>query len=179
MRTALLTIEAMSFGVIAGSIGSSARYRRARALSMFTTERSRCDHCGTTVEWRDLVPVLSWLVLGGCCRRCHRPISDTYLHAELAAGAACGAVMAAVVGSVPALASVVIVTGGAWALARGRRAPSVPGSPAVASGATQRPEQHRARHHHQHRPHGEPGAEREPVRPGPPSPDAHDPHTTR
>jgi prepilin signal peptidase PulO-like enzyme (type II secretory pathway) len=29
------------------------------------TPRSRCPHCGKPVEWRDNIPVLSWLLLRG------------------------------------------------------------------------------------------------------------------
>lgn len=32
--------------------------------------RSHCDHCGHTLSPADLVPLLSWLALGGKCRYC-------------------------------------------------------------------------------------------------------------
>jgi len=37
-------------------------------------DRSVCLHCGHTLAWYDLVPLVSWLSLGGKCRYCHRPI---------------------------------------------------------------------------------------------------------
>jgi leader peptidase (prepilin peptidase)/N-methyltransferase len=47
--------------------------------------RSACDGCGARVRPRDLVPVLSFLLLGGRCRRCHAPIDRRHLWIELAA----------------------------------------------------------------------------------------------
>lgn len=37
-------------------------------------DRSRCLHCGYTLQWYDLVPLLSWLSLKGRCRSCRQPI---------------------------------------------------------------------------------------------------------
>jgi leader peptidase (prepilin peptidase) / N-methyltransferase len=47
--------------------------------------RSRCRHCDTPLKPRDLVPVLSWLALGGRCRFCDAPISLRYPLVEGAA----------------------------------------------------------------------------------------------
>lgn len=46
--------------------------------------RSVCVHCGHELAWKDLVPVLSWLLLKGKCRYCHKPISWQYPAVELA-----------------------------------------------------------------------------------------------
>lgn len=40
--------------------------------------RSRCPRCRHQLAWYDLVPVLSWAVLGGRCRYCRTPISIQY-----------------------------------------------------------------------------------------------------
>jgi len=48
-------------------------------------DRSRCEACGRTLTPRDLVPVLSYLVLQGRCRRCRAPIPRGHLGVELAA----------------------------------------------------------------------------------------------
>lgn len=37
-------------------------------------DRSVCLHCGYTLRWYDLIPLVSWLSLGGKCRNCRRPI---------------------------------------------------------------------------------------------------------
>lgn len=39
---------------------------------------SRCPACGSPVRWRDNVPVLGWLVLGGRCRDCGAAIAARY-----------------------------------------------------------------------------------------------------
>ena len=44
---------------------------------------SICPHCHHKLMPSDLVPVLSWLWLGGKCRYCHKPISAQYPLVEL------------------------------------------------------------------------------------------------
>lgn len=46
-----------------------------------------CPHCGHELAAKDLVPVLSWLSLGGKCRYCRAPISWQYPLGELATAA--------------------------------------------------------------------------------------------
>jgi len=45
--------------------------------------RSMCPHCHHTLAAKDLVPVLSWLMLGGKCRYCRKPIAWQYPLVEL------------------------------------------------------------------------------------------------
>lgn len=45
--------------------------------------RSMCPKCSHTLAARDLIPVLSWLSLGGRCRYCHKGISWQYPAVEL------------------------------------------------------------------------------------------------
>lgn len=47
---------------------------------------SACPHCGKPLAPRDLVPVASYLALGGKCRYCEEPISIQYPIVELLAG---------------------------------------------------------------------------------------------
>lgn len=54
---------------------------KVRAISI-ANGRSRCIHCGHELAAKDLIPVLSWLSLGGKCRYCKMAIEDTPL-AEL------------------------------------------------------------------------------------------------
>lgn len=37
-------------------------------------DRSMCLHCHHTLQWYDLLPLVSWLLLGGKCRYCHKTI---------------------------------------------------------------------------------------------------------
>lgn len=45
--------------------------------------RSHCPHCRQTLRFRDLIPVLSWLRLGGRCHHCKTRISVRYPAVEL------------------------------------------------------------------------------------------------
>ncbi len=37
-------------------------------------DHSRCLNCGYRLKWYDLIPLVSWLSLGGKCRQCRKPI---------------------------------------------------------------------------------------------------------
>lgn len=37
-------------------------------------DRSRCLHCGYELKWYDLIPLVSWVSLGGKCRSCKKSI---------------------------------------------------------------------------------------------------------
>ncbi len=65
---------------------TKAARKRRRDLSI-TKGRSMCPHCGHELAAKDLVPVLSWLSLGGKCRYCQAPISWQYPVVELLTGA--------------------------------------------------------------------------------------------
>lgn len=45
--------------------------------------RSMCPRCGHELAAKDLLPVFSWLSLGGKCRYCSKPISPQYPLVEL------------------------------------------------------------------------------------------------
>lgn len=53
-----------------------AEYNRLKQLttSRAVQDRSRCLHCGYLLHWYDLMPLASWLWLGGKCRQCRKPI---------------------------------------------------------------------------------------------------------
>ena len=46
-------------------------------------DRSRCDHCRHRLSWYDLFPLLSFILLKGKCRYCHKKISFQYPFLEL------------------------------------------------------------------------------------------------
>ena len=50
------------------------------------TERSHCMSCGYQLQWYDMIPVASWLALGGRCRKCKARISPQYPIVEAANG---------------------------------------------------------------------------------------------
>lgn len=43
----------------------------------FVSERSECTHCHHVLAWYDLIPVVSWAMLRGRCRYCHKRIEDS------------------------------------------------------------------------------------------------------
>lgn len=57
--------------------------------------RSACPCCGHTLAARDLVPVLSWVLLWGRCRYCSARISSRYPVSELLTGVLCSLAYAA------------------------------------------------------------------------------------
>jgi len=69
-------------GAIVGSFANVCIHRLPRGLSV-VHPGSRCPSCGTPVAFFDNVPVVSWLLLRGRCRRCGAPISVRYPLVEL------------------------------------------------------------------------------------------------
>jgi leader peptidase (prepilin peptidase)/N-methyltransferase len=79
-------IVALPFGLGVGSFMTVAVYRLPRAESV-VRPRSKCPACGAEIGARDNVPVLSWLLLRGRCRRCGERISVEYPLLELTTAA--------------------------------------------------------------------------------------------
>lgn len=65
------------YGIVIGSFLNVCIYRIPRGESI-AKERSHCMTCGYQLRWYDLVPLFSWLALGGKCRKCKAPISPQY-----------------------------------------------------------------------------------------------------
>ena len=70
-------IVAGVWGALWGSFFNVAIYRVGLYESV-TRPRSRCGACGRMICWYDNIPILSWAILGGRCRRCRAPISVRY-----------------------------------------------------------------------------------------------------
>ena len=71
-------------GLVAGSFLATVLIRWPQRRSVLAG-RSRCDACEAPLAARDLVPVLSFLVLRGRCRRCGAAIDRRHIAVELAA----------------------------------------------------------------------------------------------
>ncbi|MFA0752841.1 MAG: hypothetical protein IMHGJWDQ_000605 [Candidatus Fervidibacter sp.] len=82
MLSALVSLFAFLFGATVGSFVNVCIYRLPRRLSLVQPP-SHCPHCGMTLTVIDLVPLLSYLWLGGKCRHCKTPISPRYFLVEL------------------------------------------------------------------------------------------------
>lgn len=48
--------------------------------------RSHCDYCKKTLRWFELIPIFSFLIQRGRCRRCRKKLSIQYPLVELATG---------------------------------------------------------------------------------------------
>jgi leader peptidase (prepilin peptidase) / N-methyltransferase len=72
-------------GLAVGSFLTVVADRFPRGASLLSPP-SHCDACGTELRPLDLVPVLSWVVLRGKCRRCHVSIGVEAPALELACG---------------------------------------------------------------------------------------------
>ena len=71
------------FGLIIGSFLNVAIFRLEKNES-FIVGRSYCPNCRHQLSWRDLFPVLSFILLSGKCRYCKKPISFQYPLVEMA-----------------------------------------------------------------------------------------------
>ncbi len=71
------------FGSFVGAFTWRLRYHKD-----WVKGRSECEHCHHKLTPLDLIPVISWLSLGGKCRYCKKPIGWTTLLLELCLGAA-------------------------------------------------------------------------------------------
>jgi len=70
-----------------GSFLNVCIYRIPRKEDIVFTP-SHCMNCGSRVKWYDLVPVISFIILGGKCRKCRIKLSKQYPLIELLNGAA-------------------------------------------------------------------------------------------
>lgn len=71
------------FGLCVGSFLNVVIYRLPREMSL-AFPGSHCTTCDYVLKWYDNIPVLSYLVLGGKCRKCRENISIRYTLVELA-----------------------------------------------------------------------------------------------
>lgn len=65
------------FGITIGSFLNVCIYRIPLHQSIVTVS-SHCMTCGRKLKWYDMIPVFSWLLLGGKCRSCKSKISLQY-----------------------------------------------------------------------------------------------------
>lgn len=74
-----------AFGAIFGSFLNVIIDRLPKGDSI-VFGRSYCDNCKKTILWMDLIPIVSYLLLSGKCRFCHKHISFYYPLVEITAG---------------------------------------------------------------------------------------------
>jgi len=91
MTTAALPGLLMAWAFAVGAaVGSFLNVVIARlpAGESVVRPRSRCPGCRTPIAWYDNLPVLSWILLRGRCRKCRIRISFRYPLVEILGGAA-------------------------------------------------------------------------------------------
>jgi leader peptidase (prepilin peptidase) / N-methyltransferase len=69
-------------GLLIGSFLNAVIHRVPREQSL-VSPGSRCPSCGYALRWYDNIPVASYLMLGGRCRKCRQTISIRYPIVEL------------------------------------------------------------------------------------------------
>ncbi len=74
------------FGLVLGSFFNVLIYRVPAGQSI-VTPGSHCPHCGYELRTKDLIPILSFVLLRGRCRQCRTPLSLQYPLVEAAAAA--------------------------------------------------------------------------------------------
>jgi leader peptidase (prepilin peptidase)/N-methyltransferase len=72
-------------GLIIGSFLAAFTYRFPRRRSVLKG-RSKCTSCGKEIAWYDNIPLFSYILLKGKCRKCGKAISKRYLLIELLTG---------------------------------------------------------------------------------------------
>ncbi|GMT43737.1 MAG: hypothetical protein IEMM0003_0556 [bacterium] len=70
------------FGLIVGSFLNVIIYRTPKHESI-VAPASHCTVCGSTIKWYDNIPVISFLLLHGRCRKCGETISAVYPAVEI------------------------------------------------------------------------------------------------
>ena len=73
------------FGLCVGSFLNVCIWRMPRGESVVFTP-SHCPNCNHKIKWHENIPVLSWLLLRGCCSNCKTSISFRYPAVEVLTG---------------------------------------------------------------------------------------------
>lgn len=73
------------FGLCVGSFLNVVIYRFPRGMRL-ASPGSHCTSCQYSLRWYDNIPVLSYIFLGGKCRKCKSRISPRYMIVELVNG---------------------------------------------------------------------------------------------
>lgn len=69
-------------GLCVGSFLNVVIYRVPNGMNLAKPD-SHCTTCDYTLKWYDNIPVLSYLMLGGKCRKCGEKISPRYMIVEI------------------------------------------------------------------------------------------------
>ena len=81
--TGALIFTAIISGASVGSFGNCVAWRIQNGRKWWGNERSACPACSAPIRSYDNIPILSYLVLRGKCRKCGTKIPVKYLLAEV------------------------------------------------------------------------------------------------
>lgn len=76
----------LMLGATIGSFLNVVIYRMPRGISLSNPRHSICPKCNHQLHMADLVPLFSWLMLGGKCRYCQVKVPARYFAVELFTG---------------------------------------------------------------------------------------------
>ncbi|MBN1627427.1 MAG: prepilin peptidase, partial [Deltaproteobacteria bacterium] len=85
MSYSIMTAFSFLFGLIVGSFLNVCIYRIPLKKSIISPPSS-CPSCGERIRFYDNIPIISYIILRGKCRRCGKPISIRYPFIELMTG---------------------------------------------------------------------------------------------
>lgn len=74
------------YGLIIGSFGHAYVFRLREGKEKISEGRSKCDFCKHELAAKDLIPLLSWLSVGGKCRYCRRKLTKLHPIVEACSG---------------------------------------------------------------------------------------------
>lgn len=80
------TVVMFIFGLIFGSFYNVVGWRLPIGLSLIRPSGSFCPKCKHKLRWYENIPVFSWLIQGGKCRSCKKPIPKFYIIIESLTG---------------------------------------------------------------------------------------------
>ena len=81
----IIAVFLFLIGISIGSFLNVCIYRLPLGMSIVSPP-SACRYCGHPVRWRDNIPIVSFLLLGGKCRSCGGRLSREYPIVELLGG---------------------------------------------------------------------------------------------
>lgn len=84
-KESYMIVIVILFGICIGSFVNVVIYRFPLGLD-FVRGRSFCPHCHHQLNWQDLIPVFSWILVRGKCRHCKSEISIRYMIIEIMSG---------------------------------------------------------------------------------------------
>jgi prepilin signal peptidase PulO-like enzyme (type II secretory pathway) len=85
----MVLVIAVFVALFGGAIGSFAGVVASRGLQESLSGRSHCDNCGRSLNWYELIPIVSYPALRARCRTCRIRIGISVYAWEI-----CGALLA-------------------------------------------------------------------------------------